>query len=143
MGLSVEVLRESFALVVEREDQVTARFYGVLFERYPQVQPLFAKNRPEVQQKMLQEALVAVLEHLEDGAWLTETLGNLGAGHVDYGVTEPMYDWVGESLLAALSEIAAEAWTPEVEAAWVEAYGAIKGLMLAGAERRLAENAAN
>jgi hemoglobin-like flavoprotein len=44
-----------------------------------------------------------------------------------------MYDWVGECLLATLAELAGEAWTPAVAAAWTDAYGAISGLMKAGA----------
>jgi hemoglobin-like flavoprotein len=79
---------------------------------------------------MLTGALVAVLDHLEDAPWLQDTLGSLGAKHVDYGVTREMYDWVGASLLAALAEVAGPAWSPELNAAWGEAYGVIVSLML-------------
>ena len=61
------------------------------------------------------------------------TLGALGAKHVEYGVTDEMYDQVGDALLATLAEVAAEAWTPEVAAQWTLAYGAIAGMMQAGA----------
>lgn len=135
MALNPELLRSSLALVVEREPVITRRFYEVLFERFPQVEPLFGKNAPQQQQKMLQEAIVAVVDHLEDADWLATTLGAMGRTHVDYGVTAEMYPWVGEALLATLAEIAGEAWTPEVEAAWTEAYQAIAALMLAGAAK--------
>jgi len=85
------------------------------------------------QAEMLTGALVAVVDHLEDAPWLRDTLGALGEKHVGYGVTREMYDWVGASLLATLAEVAGPAWTPEVHAAWAEAYGAIVSLMLAGA----------
>ena len=52
-----------------------------------------------------------------------------------YGVTDEMYDYVGDALLATLAEVAAEAWTPEVATQWTLAYGAISGLMLAGASK--------
>ncbi len=136
MSLNTDVLRSSFALVVERNPAVVARFYEIFFERYPQVKPLFGqRNTAQTQQKMLTEALVAVIDHLEDAPWLTEQLQAIGGKHVDYGVTDEMYDWVGECLLAALAEVAADAWTSEVEEAWVAAYGAIKSLCLEGAER--------
>lgn len=131
--LDAELLHDSFALVAEREPQLTGRFYEILFERYPQARPLFQRNAPEQQQKMLQEALVAVLDHLEDAPWLTSTLGALGAKHAEYGVTEQMYDWVGECLLATLEEIAAEDWSKEMASEWGDAYGAIQEMMLAGA----------
>jgi hemoglobin-like flavoprotein len=134
MALDIPTLRSSFELVVAREAQVMTRFYQLLFERYPQTKPLFgARNTPEVQAKMLTEALVAVVDHLEDAPWLTETLGVLGAKHVGYGVTDEMYGWVGECLLAAMAEVAAADWTPAIETAWTDAYGAIVSLALAGA----------
>lgn len=134
MSLDVITLRQSFDLVVSRAPDMTRRFYAILFERYPQVRPLFGRST-EKQEQMLTRALVAVLDRLEDGAWLGDTLRALGAKHVDYGVTEEMYPWVGDALLATLAEVAGEAWTPQVEKAWTDAYAAIAGLMLDGARR--------
>ncbi len=134
MSLNVPLLRSSFELVVERQPQLTRRFYEILFQRYPQAKPLFHRRTPDAQEKMLNDALVAVMDRLDDAPWLTSTLKELGAKHVSYGVTAEMYDWVGASLLATLAEVAKDDWTPELEAAWTEAYGAIAGLMLSGAE---------
>lgn len=133
MSLDVTLLRESFELVTERQPQLTTRFYEILFARYPQVKPLFGKNANEQQAQMLQSALVAVLDHLEDATWLGQTLSAMGKRHVDYGVTDEMYAWVGESLLAAIAEAAGPDWSPELKAAWSDAYGAIAGLMQGGA----------
>lgn len=136
MSLNGELLRSSLALVVEREPVITRRFYEILFERFPQVRPLFGKNAVVAQQKMLQEAIVAVVDHLDDATWLATTLGAMGRQHSsDYGVTTEMYAWVGESLVATLAEIAGADWTPDMEAAWIEAYGAISALMLQGAAK--------
>jgi hemoglobin-like flavoprotein len=133
MALNVPLLRGSFELVATANPQFVTRFYEVLFERYPQAKPLFPANGMARQAEMLTGALVAVLDHLEDAPWLSNTLGALGAKHVGYGVTREMYDWVGASLLATLAETAGAHWTPELEAAWAEAYGAIVSLMLARA----------
>jgi hemoglobin-like flavoprotein len=132
MSLDVEALRESFALVVERAPDLTRRFYEVLFERYPQVRPMFGASTRK-QEEMLTRALAAVIDHLEDGPWLAETLRALGAKHVAYGVKDEMYDWVGDALVRAMAEVAGEAWTPRVSKAWADAYGAIAGLMMEGA----------
>jgi hemoglobin-like flavoprotein len=133
MSLNVKLLRESFELVVEKSPQLTHRFYEILFERYPQTQNLFPPARRSRQEGMLTEALVAVMDHLEDAPWLTSTLHGLGAKHVDYGVTDEMYGWVGDALLRALAEAAGDAWSPELEKAWGDAFGAIAGLMQEGA----------
>jgi hemoglobin-like flavoprotein len=133
MSLNATLLRGSFELVIDRQPQLVRRFYEILFERYPQARPLFGRNSAAKQEEMLGSALVAVLDHVEDAAWLASTLKQLGAKHVGYGVTGEMYGWVGDSLLATLAEIAGADWTPELAAAWTEAYGAISGLMQLGA----------
>jgi hemoglobin-like flavoprotein len=135
MGLNVNLLRESFDVVVERSPNLTRRFYEILFERYPQTQHMFPPARRSRQEGMLTEALVAVLDHLEDAPWLTDTLHALGAKHVDYGVTDEMYGWVGDALLRTLAEVCASDWSPELEAAWAAAFGAIAGLMQEGARQ--------
>lgn len=135
MSLNVEALRSSFELVVEREPQLTHRFYDILFQRYPQAKPLFRNNPRQEQEKMLTDVLVKVMDHLEDAPWLVRELGALGNKHAGYGVTDEMYGWVGASLLEALAQVASDAWTPELEAAWTEAFEAISSLMQAGARQ--------
>ena len=131
MALNVPLLRESFDVVATANPKFITRFYEILWERYPQTEPMFPVANRARQAEMLTGALVAVLDHLEDAPWLQNTLGELGTKHVGYGVTREMYDWVGASLLATLAEVAGPKWSPELNAAWAEAYGAIVSLMLA------------
>lgn len=133
MALQAGVLRSSLNLVASREPLITRRFYEILFSRYPEARRLFGRNTAEHQQQMLQQAIIAVIDHVEDATWLTETLHGLGRKHSGYGVTPEMYAWVGECLLATLAEIADDEWTPDVATAWTDAYGAISSLMLEGA----------
>ncbi len=135
MSLNPQLLRSSFEKIAEREPLITPRFYGHLFTKYPQVKPLFGHNRPEVQQEMLQSALVSVIENLENPEWLTTNLKAMGTKHLDYGVTPEMFDWVGDALLTALSEVLDSDWTNDVRDAWVAAYGAIRDLMLSGMQQ--------
>jgi hemoglobin-like flavoprotein len=132
MQLDHDLLRASFELVVDRRPDLTLHFYAILFERYPALQPMFSRAR-EAQAKMLAQALAAVLDHLDDAPWLATTLGELGRRHVAYGVTDAMYDQVGDALLATLADAAGEQWTPVLAAQWTAAYGAIASLMKAGA----------
>ena len=129
MALNAELLRSSAELVVSREPDFTLRFYGILFKRYPQLQPLFGRNSRDNQAKMLRDSIVAVLDHLEDAPWLVTNLKALGDRHKGYQVTPEMYPMVGECLLATLAEIAGDDWSPEIQAAWSDAYGAIVSMM--------------
>jgi hemoglobin-like flavoprotein len=132
MSLDTESLRQSFLLVFERRPTFTGRFYEILFERHPCARRLFSASMTK-QEEMLTETLVAVLDRIEDGVWLAATLRALGERHVAYGVTDEMYSWVGEALLAVLAEIAGPDWTPRMERAWLDAYRALAGWMLEGA----------
>ncbi len=132
MGLNVQLLRESFALVVEREPALAQRFYEVLFERYPQARGLFGRKTLREQEQKLHDMLVAIVAHLDDSAWLVTELRALGAQHQGYGVTPEMYDWVGTALLETLSQAAGGEWSPEHGAAWGDAYSAIAGMMVDG-----------
>jgi hemoglobin-like flavoprotein len=132
MALDPKLLRDSFELVIERAPDLTARFYDRLFRRKPELQALFHRRPRAVQERMLGEALGAVLAHLEDAPWLSAQLGGLGADHASYGVTHEMYDDVGAALLETLGDAGGSAWTPELEAQWTLAYAAIRDLMLAG-----------
>jgi hemoglobin-like flavoprotein len=132
MGLKVDVLRNSFAVVIEREPELMHNFYEVLFSRHPQTRAMFQRNR-EAQERMLRDALVAVMDHLEDAGWLNQRLSALGAQHATFGVTDDMYDWVGAALLQAVGDVAGPDWTPELADAWIDAYAAIAGIMKQGA----------
>lgn len=132
MSLNVELLESSFILVTEREPNLAKHFYDRLFERYPQSKPLFGNDSRLNQERMLTDALVAVLEHLEDATWLEETLGDLGKKHQEYKVTAEMYNWVGECLLDTIIDIAGDDWTSDHQLAWTDAYAAITSLMLKG-----------
>lgn len=132
-----ELLESSLALVDQAGPGLTPRFYDILFDRYPAVRPMFGADvRPQAE--MLHQAIAAVLDHLDDEAWLGDTLGTLGARHAAWGVTAPMYDAVAECMIAAMEELGGPRWTPAMTAAWTTALGAVAGLMLAGAERRAA-----
>jgi len=133
MSLNVPLLRSSFELVLERSPNLTHRFYEILFTKYPQAKPLFSRNSREQQEKMLAASLVAVIDHLEDAPWLEQQLGAIGVKHVEYGVTDDMYPWVGDALITTLAEVAGADWTEEHAKEWAAAYGAITSMMLKGA----------
>ncbi len=136
MTLDVTLLRTSFTMVSTRSPGVVGRFYEILFQRYPETEAMFPRG-PEglvKQENMLAGALTAVLDRLEDGPWLEQTLFAMGGRHVRYGVRDEMYGWVGDCLLAALAEGAAPDWSKELEAQWSAAFGVIASMMLAGAK---------
>lgn len=126
------LLEESYELALLRDADFPRLFYDILFRKYPATRALFKSNSLNAQRAMLSKALVAAIDHLEDASWLEQHLTPLGKGHVAYGVTPQMYEWVGESLVAAIAEVCDDDWTSAHDAAWRAAYERISLIMRRG-----------
>ena len=127
-------LRKTFA-IVERQSHVAALvFYQRLFELNPMLRPLF-KTDIELQAAKLMDMLSSALSLLEKPEELNETLEELGARHVTYGVRTEHYETVGEALLAMLSTVLGKDFTADTRRAWTELYQLIATTMLRGAGR--------
>lgn len=123
------LLEESYELALLRDADFPRLFYDILFRNHPSTRPLFKSNSLNAQRTMLSKAILASIDHLEDAAWLEEQLVPLGQGHIAYGVTDEMYDWVGASLIAAIAEVCDTDWTQAHATAWQEAYQRISQVM--------------
>lgn len=134
MALQTDLLTTSFALLRENEAEFTQAFYGSLFADYPEVKPLFTTTDMQEQAKKLFASLVLVVNNLTKPEALTPALTGLGTRHVKYGVLPEHYPLVGSTLLKSMATTLKDQWTPEVEAAWTDAYGAITEIMLAGTD---------
>jgi len=128
-----ERIEANLALVAERAPDVVARFYARLFQQHPELTRLFGRRTAAAQEKMVLDAIVAVVDHMDDPTWLESTLRPLGAKHATYGVTAAMYPWVVEALVETLGEVSGSAWNAAVEGAWVSALVAVGSEMMAGA----------
>src|SRR5262249_31754115 len=106
------------------------KFYERLFAAHPDVRALFHRSSPGAQNKMFALKLTALVDHLDDPAWLGRELATLAANHKSYGVTAEMYPWVREALIATVREACAEAGAPDAERAWTEAYASLMTAIL-------------
>jgi hemoglobin-like flavoprotein len=121
----VQLLRDTLELTLAKDDTFPTRFYERLFDAHPEVRALFHRSTPGAQNKLFAQKLVALVDHVDDPAWLGRELGTLARNHASYGVTAAMYPWVGEALVATLREACGEAWSDEAERAWTQAYGSL------------------
>jgi hemoglobin-like flavoprotein len=126
----VRLLRDTLELTLARDDTFPTRFYQRLFTDHPEAKPLFHRSSPGAQNKMFAQKLTAIVDHIDEPAWLQRELSTLAANHVSYGVTPQMYPWVGEALVATLAEACGESWSPAAEQAWRSAYASLVTAML-------------
>lgn len=128
-----EILESNLVIVSEVAPDIVGRFYAELFRRHPELQKLFGRRSASAQQKMVLDAIVAVVEHMEDPAWLRSTLRPMGAKHLTYGVRDEMYPLVANALVATLRDASGAHWSETIERTWAGALGAVAGEMIAGA----------
>jgi nitric oxide dioxygenase len=128
----VELIQSSFAKVAPISEAAAGLFYGRLFEIAPEVKPLFKGDMSE-QGRKLMATLAVVVKGLSNLDAVVPAAQVLAKRHVAYGVTEAHYAPVGAALLWALEQGLGDAFTPEVKAAWAEAYGLLASVMIAAA----------
>ena len=139
MALDLNTLETSFDLIAPRGEELVDVFYARLFQAAPAVEPLFAHTDMRKQKSMLLAILVLLRKSLRDLDGIAPKLRDLGARHVGYGARPEYYPIVAQTMLDSMAEIAGEAWTPEIAAAWGEALGVVTSVMLEGAEEAEAE----
>jgi nitric oxide dioxygenase len=134
MTLNLKALETSFDFVAPRGDELMDVFYARLFAAAPAVKPLFAGTDLKKQKTMLLGTLVLLRKSLRDLDAIVPRLRELGARHIAYSAQPEHYPVVGEVLIASMAEIAGEAWRPEYDRAWGEAFAIVAGAMIEGAE---------
>lgn len=106
------VLRDLLEDVLATNTDFPAMFYERLFVAHPTLKPLFFRSSPDAQQKMFAQKLMLLIDVIDQPDTLKTELRKVKASHVAYGVTREMYDWVGEALVAAVSDVLGARLTP-------------------------------
>jgi NAD(P)H-flavin reductase/hemoglobin-like flavoprotein len=128
----VRLVRESWARIEARHDEVAQLFYGMLFTLNPAAREMFPVNM-EVQRSRLMRAVVHLVQMIDRPDELMPFLRQLGRDHRKFGVVSTQYEAIGTALLAAIKKCSGSAWTPAVERAWAEAYTVMARAMLEAA----------
>ncbi|MBN8747382.1 Bacterial hemoglobin [Xylophilus ampelinus] len=125
----ITLVQHSFAQVAPIAPQAAEIFYARLFELAPQVRPLFTGDMAE-QGRKLMAMLAMVVNGLTRLDTIVPAAQKLGQRHVAYGAEPAHYPVVGQALLDTLAQGLGPAFTPEVKAAWGEAYALLSGVMI-------------
>jgi hemoglobin-like flavoprotein len=122
------LVRDSFAKVVPIAPQAAALFYDRLFVLDPSLKPLFKGDMNE-QGRKLMAMLGTAVANLGKLEAIVPAVQDLGRRHKTYGVPPESYDTVAAALLWTLGQGLGDAFTPQVEVAWVEAYTILATVM--------------
>ncbi|QRG09775.1 hemin receptor [Xanthobacter dioxanivorans] len=129
------LLETSFAEVHSVGEAAAALFYERLFVHDPSLRRLFGDTDMTQQGQKLFAALRLVVNSLRNLPAVVPVLEDLAVRHTAYGVRNTHYDTVGVALIETLSLYFGARFTPELRAAWTDAYGTVASVMTGAADR--------
>ena len=130
----VDLIRESWTAVEPIQGVAADLFYTRLFELDPALGRLFRNTDMAKQKKILMQTRTVVVKSLDRLDQLVPAIEALGRRHAGYGVRPEHYETVGAALLWTLGQGLGEAFTPELERAWTEAYSTLASVMIGAAQ---------
>lgn len=126
----IALVREGFNRIAPDAERVGLAFYNQLFLTDPSLRMLF-RGDMRTQAGHLMAALGMVVRSLDNLAPIVARIQALGRRHVGYGVQPHHFAAVGAAFLATLAAELREVFTPEVRAAWTQAYETLAAAMIA------------
>lgn len=126
----IHLIRTTWQIAERQADVVGPLFYETLFEIAPEVRPLFAGTNVPGQSKKLLSMLSYVIAKLDTLDEIMNEIRKLAKRHVQYGVEDRHYGYVGAALLMTLEKGLGDVWNEEVKDAWTTCYGILSSAMM-------------
>lgn len=107
---------------------ITAHFYESLFEKHPEVRPMFS-SETGLQAERLAGAVLAYAKNIRNLDALGPAVQKMAAAHVNAGVEAAHYDVVGAQLLESI-DVVLGGVDQSILDAWGAAYGQLASIMI-------------
>jgi hemoglobin-like flavoprotein len=124
----IACVQSTWAKLIPVAEEAATLFYGRLFEKYPDVKPLFKGDMDE-QGRRIMGMIHSTVTQLGDLDPLRPVLRASGARHTSYGVGPGDYDKMADALYWTLEQVLGDAFTPEVRSAWVAVFNELAAVM--------------
>ncbi len=123
------LLKDSFERLQFDFDRFSTFFYEALFRRAPELEKMFRDDLTGQGMKFMTTLRELVL-HAQDAASEAERVTKLGSFHASLGVHAESFGPMEEALIDTLKHTLGDDVTPELEAAWRNAYADISSRMI-------------
>jgi len=133
---TVDIIKATVPVVKAKADDITACFYPLMFEQYPEVIPYFNQTNQGkgTQPKALANAVVAYAANIDELGNLSDAVTKIVQKHCSLGIQPAQYDIVGSCLLQAIANVLGDAATDDIINAWGKAYGQLAGILIEAEE---------
>lgn len=123
-------IQESFRAIASQGMWIVSRFHDRLFEKYPDLQPLFHSSMLSQQRAKFLNELRTLVLYLESPQVLREILVQLGKRHDRYGIEIRHYPAVMATFLEVLAESGGDGMDGKTYEAWANFLHLIRAVML-------------
>ena len=129
---TIATVKSTIPLLESAGVAITDHFYQRMFRLNPELKNIFnmANQANGRQQFALFSAITAYAKNIDNLGVLSEVVERVAHKHTSFFIQPEHYDIVGHHLIETLRELAPDAFTPEVEQAWTEAYGALANIFI-------------
>lgn len=129
---TIATVKSTIPLLESAGVAITDHFYQRMFRLNPELKNIFnmANQANGRQQFALFSAIAAYAKNIDNLSVLSELVERVAHKHTSFFIQPQHYDIVGHHLIETLRELAPQDFTPEVEQAWTEAYGALANIFI-------------
>jgi nitric oxide dioxygenase len=133
---TIDIVKATAPVVKEQGHKITQRMYEIAFEERPDMRLFFEttwmKDIEEGRRQAgkLAASVYSYASHIDELDKLSAAVEHIAHVHADSKVIPETYPIIGQCLLAAMKDVLGEAATPEIMAAWTEAYEALANIFI-------------
>ncbi|WP_438313357.1 NO-inducible flavohemoprotein [Sporosarcina sp. FA9] len=129
---TIKIIKSTVPVLEQHGKAITTVFYKNMLEAHPELLNVFnSVNQSQGrQQAALANTVYAAAANIDNLAAILPTVFQIAHKHKSLGITKDQYPIVGYYLLGAIKEVLGDAATPEIIAAWGEAYAVIADVFI-------------
>lgn len=126
----IDVIKSTAPVLATHGEEITGRFYELLFEQNPELNNIFNMNNQKggEQQQALARAVYAFAAHVDNLEAILDHVERIAQKHASLGINAEHYPLVGAALLQAIEEILNP--PAEVIDAWAKGYGVLANVFI-------------
>lgn len=126
----IKIIKSSAPALAEFGEQITGRFYQILFEKNPELSDIFNMTNQKTgnQKQALAMAVYAFSKYVDNLSVILGDVERIAQKHASLGIKAEHYPLVGAALLESIKEILNPG--EEVIAAWASGYGVLANVFI-------------
>ena len=129
---TIDIIKSTVPVLKTHGVEITTTFYKNMFEKNPEVKPLFDMGRQSSgeQPKALAMSILASAQNIDNLPAIMPVVNKIAEKHYNSNVKPEHYPIVGKHLLDAIKEVLGDVATDEIIDAWGKTYGVLAGVFI-------------